>query len=389
MDVLKTDWFDNIENFRPLRGGRRATTLIEVSTSTNQYTIEEAERKFLTDFEQAEKSEDPLEIMWRYTCWFEEHFLSGKQKYFYPILYKICTRYSYFDCYKNDERILKLWIKLAENFPESGLAVMELAFLRSSCRQISKFYIRWSEMYQMIGLVNKAREKLRLGLKMCAMPLQLIHLAIDEFEAQVMRSTLENSNTDDDLVDNPDVTRETLGKLRGLGRKHFAPIVRTTHGSPGVVSKPLTLKRKADDTFNVFIDDVTENSELIEKPEDETRKRMSRIIEEFANDSDYQALFGSFDPKEKFDLDFTNKENVIRLPKIETEFSILEDREINPEYSVYVDTDEKCDKGSAKATRLKPKLILRKELIKSMSLEEAYKRRIEKNTNNDNRITKL
>lgn len=46
---------------------------------------------------------------------------------------------------------MKLWVKLAESFPESGLAVMEFAYTKGSCRELAKFYIRWSEMYQAIG----------------------------------------------------------------------------------------------------------------------------------------------------------------------------------------------------------------------------------------------
>lgn len=47
---------------------------------------------------------------------------------------------------------MKLWVKLAESFPESGLAVMEFAYTKGSCRELAKFYIRWSEMYQAIGI---------------------------------------------------------------------------------------------------------------------------------------------------------------------------------------------------------------------------------------------
>jgi hypothetical protein len=47
--------------------------------------------------------------------------------------------------------MLKLWMKLSDAFPESGLAVMRFAFTRGSCRQLAKFYIRWSEAYQSIG----------------------------------------------------------------------------------------------------------------------------------------------------------------------------------------------------------------------------------------------
>ena len=57
-------------------------------------------------------------------------------------------------------------------------------------------------------------------------------MAIDELEAQVMRSTLQRID-DDDLPSTIDASRDVLGKLRGIGRKHFAPIIRTPHGPPG------------------------------------------------------------------------------------------------------------------------------------------------------------
>jgi hypothetical protein len=120
-----------------------------------QITVEEAERKFLKEFANAATKEDPLDSMSQYVTWFEEHFPSGKQKYFYPILYKICTTYGPMNNYKNDERLLKIWMKLVENFPESGLAVMEFAFTKDSCRQLAKFYINWSEMYQSFGKLLK------------------------------------------------------------------------------------------------------------------------------------------------------------------------------------------------------------------------------------------
>lgn len=105
----------------------------------------------MAEFANASSQADPLESMYRFCSWFEEHFPSGKQKHFCPLLYKICTTYSVWETYQNDERLLKLWLKLTENFPESGLAIMEFAHAKGSCRQLAKFYVHWSEMYQSIG----------------------------------------------------------------------------------------------------------------------------------------------------------------------------------------------------------------------------------------------
>lgn len=70
----------------------------------------------------------------------------------YPMLYKICSMFGIIPRYENDERILKLWLKLAERFPQRGLAVMDFAHTKGSCRQLANFYVRWSEMYEMSGI---------------------------------------------------------------------------------------------------------------------------------------------------------------------------------------------------------------------------------------------
>ncbi|KAI1716356.1 hypothetical protein DdX_07403 [Ditylenchus destructor] len=57
------DWFDNVENIKPLRGGRKGDTLNEVSRCTNKYSAEQAEEKFRTELENARKTEDdPLSV---------------------------------------------------------------------------------------------------------------------------------------------------------------------------------------------------------------------------------------------------------------------------------------------------------------------------------------
>ena len=69
---------------------------------------------------------------------------------------------------------------------------------------------------------------------------------MDELEAKIMRSTCYSNDSDDDELEH-DNTRETLCKIKGLGRTFDAPIFRfyltshtlrirnfrTPHGSPG------------------------------------------------------------------------------------------------------------------------------------------------------------
>uniref|UniRef100_A0A915E0D2 BUB1 N-terminal domain-containing protein n=1 Tax=Ditylenchus dipsaci TaxID=166011 RepID=A0A915E0D2_9BILA len=119
----------------PTRGGRRGDTLNEVSSHTNKFTAEDAEERFRLALESANQVQtaDPLAEMWDYVVWFEEHFPGGKQRLFYPMLYKVrgldafamekftifrsAPHFCVLSRYKNDERMLKLWLKLAESFP--------------------------------------------------------------------------------------------------------------------------------------------------------------------------------------------------------------------------------------------------------------------------------
>jgi hypothetical protein len=67
------DWFTNVENLKPVRGGRRAANLNSVAKNAFHVTDKEAEIKFRADWEEAKKSEDPLKVLWHYSVWFDEH----------------------------------------------------------------------------------------------------------------------------------------------------------------------------------------------------------------------------------------------------------------------------------------------------------------------------
>ncbi|KAF7631037.1 BUB1 N-terminal domain-containing protein [Meloidogyne graminicola] len=370
-------WFDNVENFCPLRGGRRGETLNKVISSTSKISVDEAEKKFQKELSEAAQQEDPLASMCNYVSWFEEHFPSGKRKFFYPILYKICVTYCSMDIYKNDERLLKIWLKLTENFPESSLAVMEFAFTKGSCRNLAKFYICWSHMYQSIEWWNKAREKLQLALKMNAVPLDLIHKASDELESNIMemcKQIPEHTFDNEEFENSVESARVTFSRLRGIGRMHFAPIIRLPQEPPGVLS---ISKKSKTDRFEIFTDDRKSSdqySSAFKTPLAPSKYfvKRSKISESLINDLDFQALFGM--PQEHVDLQITNEENQPQTPylnssklpnfdlktPIENSFCIYED----------INSQQKIE------GRTKSKLKLRKELIKEISIEEYFANKI-------------
>lgn len=147
------DWFDNVENIRPLRGGRPASAVLAMASGP-KITVEEAKQKFETEFQNADNSDDPLGVMMKFVNWYQWNIPSGLVHVLQPMVYKIVTKYGTTPRYRNDERTLKLWLILADNFPERGFAVMELACSRGSCKEMAKFYIFWSKMYEYAGLLS-------------------------------------------------------------------------------------------------------------------------------------------------------------------------------------------------------------------------------------------
>jgi hypothetical protein len=153
------------------------------------------------------------------------------------------------------------------------------------------------------GWWNKAREKLQLGMKMCAIPLDSLHQASDELESCVMRVTCQQQEEDQpgeedeaSFQNNLEMSRETLGKLRGIGRKHFAPILRVPQGPPGTLSsssrsKPTKKDKSNLDRFDIFSDEqkpCQAAASDFQTPICPRVGKKSRIALQLASDLDYQ-----------------------------------------------------------------------------------------------------
>uniref|UniRef100_A0A915E207 Uncharacterized protein n=1 Tax=Ditylenchus dipsaci TaxID=166011 RepID=A0A915E207_9BILA len=209
------------------------------------------------------------------------------------------------------------------------------------------------------GCWNRAREKLHLGIKMCATPLPSLHSATDELEARVLRASVkasENADSDDDNeMDISDVGshRKMLGKLRGLGRKHNAPIFRLAQGGPGKISKVQT--PAVQKSFDVFVDQCPSA----------------------------KALFGFFDDREKVTLHLTNDENLSKSSSkmVASKASIVSQVPV-PDFEVYTDVvEEQKPKVAPKGAPQKAKLRIRKCLAQ-VSVEEMYALRLYPNSVN-------
>ncbi|CAG9540756.1 unnamed protein product [Cercopithifilaria johnstoni] len=255
-DAAQHEWELSRENIRPLRSGRRVKFLNSVFGGA-KITINEAEKRFENDFEQAKASDNPLDICLRYINWFEEHFPTGwKQSHLFSILTRIINTFGHREEFLNDERMLKFWIKLIENKSDANAdAFFERAYLSGCCRHLAKFYVRWAEIRENSHDISGARMVLKRGREHCAEPLRLLNEASDGLEMRQIRAFQNFSDSENDLIDETELSmqRLALGQLTGLGPNHEAPVFRNASERPGSLHPGIRSSRlKGSRTENAF-----------------------------------------------------------------------------------------------------------------------------------------
>ncbi|TKR81512.1 hypothetical protein L596_015372 [Steinernema carpocapsae] len=259
------EWELNRENIRPLRSGRHAASLQHIG-SRPTVSAREAQERFQELFDKDDEEEDPLKPFYDYVCWFEETFHSGRQNIFYPILWKIVRRFATTERYRNEQRMLKLWFKLADNCPERCFPIIAYAFDKHCCTKMAQFYVRWAQLFECIEDFQSAREKLKLGKNHLAEPTKELDDASDQLEVLILRESLKRQN---DVSDDEDVEecREVLGQLQAVDRER-APIIRQAHSSAGKITglepnQVIGRSNRGPDSFSIFTSDMQNDEDFM------------------------------------------------------------------------------------------------------------------------------
>uniref|UniRef100_A0A0N4ZP93 BUB1 N-terminal domain-containing protein n=1 Tax=Parastrongyloides trichosuri TaxID=131310 RepID=A0A0N4ZP93_PARTI len=282
-NVVEETWMSNRENIVPLKGGRSMKLL--TSSLEKSVTIEEAEKKFEDVFEESKNSKDPLSVIWKYVRWFENIFPSGKQKTLYPLLWRSVNYYSNFENLENDDRLIKLWLKLCDNYPTRSLAILECAFTKGVGRLSSFFYISWAEIYEAWGSESKARETLRMAKKYGATPISDINKAMDNLEMRCIKRSLDvddasdmDTDEDEEIFETQPFRRNILGSMEGR-------VTKCNNKTKKVEKISIKKNQTSNETFKVYEDPITNYPDVgkINQPTS------------LEDDIEYQELFGFFD----------------------------------------------------------------------------------------------
>jgi hypothetical protein len=251
--------------------------------------------------------------------------------------------------------------------------------------------------FSVLGNARKARDTLELAFQNRSTPVTLIHEARQKLEMRLLRDTLkkqqemslsdheeqemEQDDSSHDYGSATNAPRKKLAKLTGVGEKSEAPMFRVPKGSPGILKLPQVSKNAS---FEIYQD-------VIEFPSTsaaENQVKTKHIADEFANDPDYQALFGYFNQHSRSDIHMNISENVHK--KANKNFGLKDLPEIEPgdDFEIFTDEIEKPTRSaplmenvlsSKKKEESKPRLCSQKSICRDeLSIEEYYASIIEK-----------
>ncbi|KAJ1365682.1 hypothetical protein KIN20_026092 [Parelaphostrongylus tenuis] len=343
------------ENVKPLRSGRRVDAINQALAQSTYGSKAEtlANQQFDNMMKLCEDASDPLTHCLEFCRWFDQTFPSGRQRLYYSLLWKIVHKYAKCPEYIDDERMMRIWEKLADNSLDHGWEIYQHANTIGSLPRCAQLYIRWSQDLEMRGAISDARAVLQRARRNGALPLDAINNEEDRMEMRQLRRCLKKNNDDDDDSWNDEYDengeRVPFTRLTAMGDSFAAPVVRL----PCIVGEQGSSKldrgqqrkqnssRAGGDKFHVFEDNgegVSNNLEGIFE--------MDNHIERFSL-SDHD----------------TEKWRASKVPLKKLQHCVSQ-------FTVWQDDNEESESRPTKKTVGSVVLRLRNCLIREMSIEE-------------------
>ncbi|EDW88942.1 putative mediator of RNA polymerase II transcription subunit 26 [Drosophila yakuba] len=90
---------------------------------------------------------DPLDHWYNYICWYENHAPSDPELKYRETLERCLTVYEHNDYYRQDVRLVRLWLKYIA-MQTDPLHFYQVLFQRGTGRQVAAFYIGWAAYYE-------------------------------------------------------------------------------------------------------------------------------------------------------------------------------------------------------------------------------------------------
>ncbi|XP_017474309.1 PREDICTED: uncharacterized protein LOC108364936 [Rhagoletis zephyria] len=105
---------------------------------------------------------DPLDHWYNYICWYENHLRGDPENKFRETLERCLALFEHSDFYKQDLRMVRLWLKYIE-MQTHPLHFYQVLYQRGVGRQVAAFYIGWAGYYQSIQALKEAESVFSLA----------------------------------------------------------------------------------------------------------------------------------------------------------------------------------------------------------------------------------
>ncbi|XP_075153959.1 bub1 kinase [Haematobia irritans] len=119
---------------------------------------------------------DPLDHWWNYICWYENHGHGDPDNKFRETLERCLTLFEHSDYYKQDLRMVRLWLKYID-MQSNPLHFYQVLHQRGVGKQIACFYIGWATYYESVNSFKEAEAVYNLAFQEKAQPYADLHHA--------------------------------------------------------------------------------------------------------------------------------------------------------------------------------------------------------------------
>ncbi|CAD6998797.1 unnamed protein product [Ceratitis capitata] len=123
---------------------------------------------------------DPLDHWYNYICWYENHLRGDPENKFRETLERCLALFEHSDFYKQDIRMVRLWLKYIE-MQTHPLHFYQVLYQRGVGRQVAAFYIGWAGYYQSIHALKEAESVYSLAFQEKAQSYEELHHAHNKF----------------------------------------------------------------------------------------------------------------------------------------------------------------------------------------------------------------
>ncbi|XP_037923202.1 checkpoint serine/threonine-protein kinase BUB1 [Hermetia illucens] len=174
---------------------------------------------------------DPLELWYNYICWYDYNMRVDPENKFREALEKCLTLFEHNELYKQDVRMIKLWVKYLD-LQTNPLNLYQILYQRGVGTRCSCFYIGWAHYYDSANAFKQAESVYNLGFQAKAEPYDELQEAHTKFRLSLSHRMLYTDNSSKKRTANHLIEqRQQITTLNPSKRiKTDAP--ETTAGSP-------------------------------------------------------------------------------------------------------------------------------------------------------------